>query len=410
MLAFPPPLTVRGFLEQHWQKRPLFMAGALPRMTPVIGADELAWLATQPDVESRLVLTEKSAQRDRYRVEHGPFSERRLERLPGENWTLLVHDVDKHLPAFRAYYGAVSFLPDWRIDDLMISVAAPGGSVGPHRDHYDVFLCQASGTREWRVAETKDAVPARRRSALALLEPFECPAPLVARPSDVLYLPQAVPHWGIAADHCITYSLGMRAATRNELVAAMRRSSKGGAGRRPSGRGGKDRFYADPDLRPDEARPGRIGPQAIARAARMLAPEAVDGILLACAFGTAVTTPKAWLAPEMPDELEIEGLVAQLAGPRSVRLHGMARLAWYDPIEGGEATPLAFVNGRTRAVSASMLAEFRRLCACRRIQGARWARLSASVAGRDFLRWLVGSGAFDLAAFWNVKCEGKSCR
>ena len=119
---------------------------------PVLEPDELAWLATLPDVESRLVFTEGTRANARYRVEHGPFEEQRLSELPQSNWTLLVQDVEKHLPDFRQWFECVTFVPDWRIDDLMISFAAPGGSVGPHQDNYDVFLCQGMGRREWRLA------------------------------------------------------------------------------------------------------------------------------------------------------------------------------------------------------------------------------------------------------------------
>lgn len=393
MLVFPPPLTVPAFLERHWQKRPLFMPGGLPAMEPVIGADDLAWLATQPDVEARIVLAGTGRSGNRYRVLHGPFSEHRLRRLPAERWTLLVHDVEKHLPEFRAYYDAAPFIPDWRIDDLMISIAAPGGSVGPHRDRYDVFLCQSSGRREWHLAAPAEAAPARHRGELALLEPFESPEPITAGPSDVLYLPPAVPHWGIALDTCITCSLGMRAPTRNELADALQLIDAGTshAGDEP------DRFYADPDLQPDESQPGMIAPRTLERAARLFpAPptgDTAEAVQLARATGAVVTAPKEWLAPELPDEQEVELLARQLLGTAHCRVHGMARLAWCAP---GKAPPLVFVNGRGRTASPEALVEFRHLCRERAFVAARCREWATDGAGLDFLRWLVASGAFDL--------------
>lgn len=399
MLQFPAPLTPSSFLEQHWQKKPLFMPGGLPPMEPAIGADDLAWLATQPDVEARLVISERAGNGARYRVQHGPFSERRLRRLPAEGWTLLVHDVEKHLPELRVYCNAVPFVPDWRIDDLMISVAAPGGSVGPHRDQYDVFLCQASGRREWHLAAPEEAVPARHRGGLALLEPFESPAPVTAGPSDVLYLPPAVPHWGIAADTCITCSLGMRAPTRSELVDALRLIAAGQPSGSPSRAAREpDPFYTDPDLQPDESRAGMVSPQALERAARLVASQppggAVDRALLARAVGAVVTAPKEWLAPELPDEDEIESLVARIRSSGDIRVHGMARLAWCAP---REAPPLVFVNGRGRAATPETLVEFRHLCGERVLAAARCAEWMQDGAGLDFLRWLIASGALDLA-------------
>lgn len=364
------------------------MPGGLPLSEPLIGADDLAWLATQPDVEARLVFTETGRDGVRYRVRHGPFSERRLRRLPTENWTLLVHDVEKHLPEFRAYCDAASFVPDWRIDDLMISVAAPGGSVGPHRDRYDAFLCQASGRREWHLLPPEEAVPAQHRGELALLEPFRSAAPVTAGPSDVLYLPPDVPHWGIAVDLCITCSLGMRAPTGNALAAAL------GLEARPDD--DRDSFYADPDLEPDEARAGMISPRALERAAGLVAQRfpglTIDAARLARAFGSVVTAPKEFLAPEQPEKDEIEALIRHLAVSARTRVHGMARLAWWAP---PAATPLAFVNGRARAATRETLVEFRQLCSERAFVAERCSQLTKKGPGIDFLRWLVASGAFD---------------
>ena len=136
---------------------------------PSLAPEELAWLATLDDVESRLVFTEQREGSTCYRVEHGPFEESMLSNLPQKDWTLLVQDVEKHLPDFRQWLTLVQFVPEWRIDDLMISFAAPGGSVGPHKDNYDVFLCQASGQREWRLASSGDTVPPANSEHLALL-------------------------------------------------------------------------------------------------------------------------------------------------------------------------------------------------------------------------------------------------
>ncbi len=183
----PGQLTAQRFLDVHWQKKPLRIPGAISGELPTLTADELAWLATLDDVESRLVFTERHDDRVTYRVEHGPFASAELEDLPSNDWTLLVQDVDKHLPDFRAYFALTDFIPDWRIDDLMVSFAAPGGSVGPHQDNYDVFLVQGSGSRCWHLAEAESIAPALDSQVLRLLEEFLDPSPVVAKNGDVLY-------------------------------------------------------------------------------------------------------------------------------------------------------------------------------------------------------------------------------
>ena len=220
MLKLPGQLTAESFLARHWQKTYLFMPQALDRLRPAISRNELGWLATLDDVESRLVFTRRGGSGVRYDAETGPVDPEYLAGLPGKDWTLLVHDVEKHLPVMRKLCAHVPFIPDWRIDDLMVSFAAPGGGVGPHRDYYDVFLCQGIGIREWHVAtESVDANP-DASDDLALTAEFQGEQH-TAREGDVLYLPPGVPHWGTATRACITYSIGMRAPQLSDLSAEL---------------------------------------------------------------------------------------------------------------------------------------------------------------------------------------------
>ena len=210
MLRLPGGLDPKSFLARHWQKAPLFMPGAKSPLRPSVTRNELAWLATLDDVESRIVFTDRDGDRLRYRVVNGPFDADFLASLPKRDWTLLVHDVEKHLPALRALFDLVPFVPDWRIDDLMVSFAAPGGGVGPHRDNYDVFLCQGIGAREWRVSLDAIGDDTDASADLALLRAFDG-SRFDTREGDVLYLPPGAAHWGTAQRACITYSIGMRA-------------------------------------------------------------------------------------------------------------------------------------------------------------------------------------------------------
>ena len=365
------------FLATHWQKRPLMMRDAVEFHGPVLSADEAAWLATQADVESRLVFTDRSGGEQIFRLEQGPFSESDLSDLPTEDWTLLIQDVEKHLPEFRQWFDAIDFIPDWRIDDLMISVAAPGGSVGPHADNYDVFLVQVSGTRDWITGPRDSAEPDQSAEGLSLLQPFEAEHRWNARPGDVLYLPPGVPHWGVAKTLCTTYSIGMRAPTQHELVAGADRVLD-----KPSGESDSDdRFYEDPDLSPFESAAGEISAEALDRlAAQALLPDDLTANDRARVLGNVVTDPKAWLMPEPASD-----------GDAPERIHGMAQLAWA-VIEG---TSRVFVNGADRAVEPDQLTVFQRWCDSRVITTAEIDALHGTGNGAEYVEWLRLQGAFD---------------
>ncbi len=369
MLAFPPPLLPEGaarFLQRYWQKQPLWLPGAIERDALLdIEPDELAWLALQEDVESRLVFTEDRNGRLFYRMEAGPFDERTLKTLPESNWTLLVQDVEKHLPALRSYFELVPFIPDWRIDDLMISVAAPGGSVGPHKDNYDVFLVQSSGHRQW--SWTTEPVPddPEASAGLRLLETFASEASELAGPGDVLYLNPGVAHHGVATDLCVTCSIGMRAPQVSEL-----------AGRPVEG---SDEFYADPDLDIAEAVPGYISAAAIARAQSLLAQHRLGDIDVEQALGRFATSPKDWLTPEPDRDLAMVEL--------PLAVHGMARLGWSETS--------AFANGRRSPLDPAARQDFERLCFTRMLDAVTLDLWQHESRGEALLEFLWSAGVFD---------------
>lgn len=344
MLKLPGNLTAEKFLSRYWQKKPLFMPQAIGALRPAVTRNELAWLATLDDVESRIVFTNRGQDRTRYRVETGPFDAEFLQALPKRDWSLLVHDVEKHLPAMRKLFEQVPFIPDWRIDDLMISFAAPGGGVGPHQDNYDVFLCQGIGAREWRYSTADIAEDAAASDDLVLVEEFEGDQKYTTREGDVLYLPPGIAHWGTARKACMTYSIGMRAP--------------------PS--------YVDPDLKLAEARPGYISPAARRRAGK-----------LALTLGQTVTEPKQWLQPLAPTDNEVVALLECPAMLRRLRLHGMARLAFDDS--------RVYLNGARRDLAGEHRDAIAALCAKRRLTASLLPAL-----GSQWLRWLLTHGAFEL--------------
>ena len=210
--------SVEEFLADYWQKKPLLIRNAFPGLESPISAEELAGLSCEEYVNARLVL-----ERDGdypWQVEFGPFEESRFSELPESHWSLLVSDVEKHVPETAALLKPFRFIPDWRIDDLMISYAPQGGSVGAHTDAYDVFLIQLSGQRRWKIAEefpekTLDGID------LCILEKFEAENEWLLDSGDMLYLPPNVAHHGIAQDNgetCLTASVGFRAPSLKTIT------------------------------------------------------------------------------------------------------------------------------------------------------------------------------------------------
>lgn len=388
----PESITPEAFLANYWQKRPVLLQQTLTNVAlPTLSPDELAWLATQPDVESRIVFTERTGSQEAYRVEHGPFDETYLRKLPASDWTILVHDVDKHLPELAAWFAQVPFIPKWRIDDLMVSFAAPGGSVGPHKDNYDVFLCQDVGTRHWRVSEDRSLPQDENSSDLALLRPFAEMVMYDCTQGDVLYLPPGIAHWGIAADKCMTFSIGMRAPDKLELaVCAARVLSHHLVNEPGQPEERDDEFYADPDLLSDECCGARISSRSLERLFEQdLIDRSVDLATAAIIFGSQVTDPKAWLDPDQPSDQEIR-LVS--TGDKALSAHGMARFAWYQDSDTG----IVFVNGQARESNRVCTQFFRQLCERGTVQSAEIQELNGSQANGGFLVWLLEAGAFDL--------------
>ena len=206
-------LTAAQFMRRHWQKKPLLVRQAIPQFAPPVLRAELFALAAEEAVESRLVQLVKGA----WKLRHGPFTRRALPALQQPDWTLLVQGVDLHNDAVHALMQQFRFVPEARLDDLMISYASNGGGVGPHFDSYDVFLLQAHGKRRWRIGRQKD-LSLREDIPLKVLAHFEPEEEFVLEPGDMLYLPPRYAHDGIAEGECMTYSIGFRAPARAELA------------------------------------------------------------------------------------------------------------------------------------------------------------------------------------------------
>ena len=210
-------ISPQTFMRRHWHKTPLLIRQAFPGFSPVLSRSELFELASREEVESRLIARHAPGQ-PHWRVQHGPFARRDLPRLSTPDWTLLVQGVDLHHDAAHELLQQFRFIPDARLDDLMISFATEGGGVGPHYDSYDVFLLQAQGQRRWRLAKKFDPT-LRADTAVKILANFEPEQEFVLAPGDMLYLPQHYAHDGVAeGGECMTYSIGFRSPARAELA------------------------------------------------------------------------------------------------------------------------------------------------------------------------------------------------
>jgi len=329
-------LSAAQFLSRHWQKSPLLIRGALPGFVSPLEPDDLAGLACEEGVEARLV--EENGPDKAWQVSHGPFDEDTFTRLPESGWSLLVQAVDHYVPEVAELLESFDFLPRWRLDDIMVSYAPPGGSVGPHVDQYDVFLLQASGRRHWQLGGSPGAdaglVPG---IDLRILENFTVQAgqDWVLEPGDMLYLPPGVAHHGVSqSDDCLTFSIGFRAPSADEIVTAFADYI--------GEQLGDSQRYGDADLQPP-ARPGELDDQAVERVRRLLL-DAIDRPeQIAQWFGRAMTQPKYLdqLVPAEEPTPAAELRAALEAGGELSRTLG-SRFAWRQ-LDESRAT--LFVDG-----------------------------------------------------------------
>lgn len=368
------------FLRDYWQKRPLLVRGAFPGFVSPLSPEDLAGLACEDGVLARIVDHDRA--RDAWTLRTGPFPEELFPALPTRDWTLLVQDVDKWDADVRALLDAFAFLPRWRIDDVMISFAAPGGSVGAHVDQYDVFLLQGLGHRRWQV-DARPGAPTGFRDdvELRLLRTFAPDHDWVLAPGDMLYLPPGVPHHGVAEDACLTYSIGMRAPSAAELLGDFVDTLASEAD--------ESLRYRDPDLSAP-ADPNEIDDHAMRRAIealnllRMHDPERLGDW-----FGRFTTLYRSAHQPMAGggarSRIEVEW---DLQHGATLRRHPWTRMAWR---RSGKAARL-YVAGEDHGLP---LRDARTLAAADAFDGRAYAALSDG--GRDLLHVLLAQGHYALA-------------
>jgi 50S ribosomal protein L16 3-hydroxylase len=339
------------FLRDHWRRRPLLIRQALPRFTGIVDRDALLQLATRDDAIARLVI-EHPRRRARWERHDGPFLGLDASQLPASHWTLLVHGVESLVRGGWELLSAFSFIAAARIDDLMVSYAAPGGSVGPHDDLYDVFLLQGPGRRRWQIATGGD----RARdpdAAIKVLASFVPDDEWLLEPGDMLYLPPGVAHWGVAEEGCFTYSIGFLAPSHRDLVHGFL-GYLGHALAVDADALVEDRTRAPP------RDPLAIDDALVAQIAAVLDGVRWDAALIDEFVGCFLTRPRPHVKFAPP---------ARPLGPEAFarRLCGRGRLGLALPSRGLVRRRRLFLNGEAHDVKRAALERFRRLVIDRRL-------------------------------------------
>ena len=363
-----------AFLRDHWQKKPLPIKNPWDAWSNPFAPDELAGLACEEEVESRLIMQASDTAGETWKLEHGPFPEGRFGELGDKHWALLVQAADHFVPEVAALIEPFRFIPNWRIDDVMVSYAADGGGVGPHFDQYDVFLIQGMGKRRWQVGAMCDENTALLpHDDLRLLAEFEATDEWVLEPGDMLYVPPGVSHNGVAVgEDCMTYSIGFRAPSRSELIGYycddLLEEMK------------DDDRYGDPGLG-TQKNPGEISEAAINRLHAMVTEKMADRDAFARWFGGYNSTPK---YPDMdwrPEEaVQIDSLREALTADTTLRRNPASRFSF---IRQSADTLLLFVDGACFECADETATFAQQLC------GHDGSKIDAELSGSDSAMALI---------------------
>ena len=305
MSKLPPlgDITVERFLADYWQKDPVVIRGALADFEPPLTPEEFGGLALEEDVESRLI--QEQGGDTPWQVRNGPFSEDDLTSLPDTHWTLLVQEINKHVPEFALLQDRFNFIPNWRLDDVMVSFAPEHGSVGPHADNYDVFIIQGSGRRRWQINRNEpteaDLIP---DLPLRIMHNFQAEEEWILEPGDMLYIPPGVAHHGVALEDSLSYSVGYRAPTLGDLLSGFYGEAIAAQA--------TESFYSDPDL-PAQSQAGEISLRAREAIRRIIRSLATDDAAIDHWFGRYITDIRpGHTVPEPEQPLSFDTLKTRL--------------------------------------------------------------------------------------------------
>lgn len=379
-VQLPGGMPVNTFLRDYWQKKPLVIRQAFPGFTNPVSADELAGLACEEAVESRIVVEEENGHP--WQLHNGPFSTERFTSPPAGNWTLLVQGLDHWAPDVADLLDHFRFVPNWRLDDIMASYAPPGGSVGPHYDQYDVFLLQAEGHRRWQFGGACDELSPRvEGTPLRILKDWEPDEEVVLEPGDMLYLPPAIGHHGIAEDHCITLSVGFRAPTVDDVLTGFTDYL--------CTETDVSAHLQDPELtRPEN--PGLIGKKVLQQLHRLLQERLSDSRQLALWFGQFSTSPKNTdiVVPAEPPA-SVDDMMTALSGDGTLRWNEGSRFA-YTELDNQTAL---FVDGERYLLSGDACELAPLLCGTSRPDMRHLRRLCEDPALAELMTVLYNQGS-----------------
>lgn len=281
-MILPKSFDAEDFLQNYWQKKPLLIRGNGKAFVDPISPEELAGLACEDFIESRLI--NYYPEDSNWKLRNGPFKEKDFLKLPDKNYTVLVQAVDQWHEDVRAMLKDFSFIPSWRIDDIMISYSTDGGNVGPHFDYYDVFLIQGLGQKKWQLGGHADSSSKLLgNKGLRLLAEFNTKQEYLLAPGDILYLPPNLAHWGIAIGNSMTYSVGFRTPSYAEIISELSDDIIEQLG--------EDQRYKDNSPRIPQ-RPGEIPVDAIRQVQDLLLEQLKRPDVIAHWFGSSMTSPK----------------------------------------------------------------------------------------------------------------------
>ncbi len=342
-------LSVEEFLRDYWQKKPVLLKNVYPDFECPIDPDEIAGLSLEEDVESRMIF--ENGENHAWELKNGPFTEASFSQLPKEKWTLLVQGVDQWIPEVADLLDDFCFLPSWRRDDIMVSFAPKGGSVGPHYDHYDVFLLQASGQRKWQVGPKCNAQsPTVENTPLRILQEMEVTEEWIVEPGDVLYVPPMYAHNGVAENDCLTFSVGFRAPSENEILQSFTDFL--------SVEASEETRYSDPDVRDSSDQPALIDQDSIERFKSILNNAVSDAAIISSWIGCHMTESKyPDLHQPLEEPLDWDELAPALSEATHLTKNEMSRLAYTEEDNGIKLFGAGLVIGLSYHPSTTYLAK-----------------------------------------------------
>ncbi len=367
--SFPGGMGAEQFLAEYWQKKPLLIKAAFPAFETPLSPDEIAGMACEEGIESRLILEQglDKCEPQKWQLMHGPFDEALFAELPESRWALLVQEVHKYVPQLAQLLESFRFIPSWRIDDIMVSYSPVDGSVGPHLDQYDVFLLQGLGRKRWQIstADVSDAamVPGIE---LQILAQFEVEQQWELEPGDMLYLPPGVAHHGVALDDSLTYSIGFRAPAERDLITSF--IDYLADERLPVS------HYRDPDLTLQQ-HPGEISATALQHVREIITHMPVTDEDIARWFGQVVTESKSGDQVEPQSQpLSVADFVGRFQQGEKLSRCELSRFACIDQ----QTTVLLFVAGQLEEFNSAMKTAIYLLCDQRAHTATEWSELLVS--------------------------------